>query len=47
MNISLTPELEQLIKDKVQTGLYQTVSEVLREGLHLLRERDRCLEASR
>lgn len=45
MNISLTPELEQLISDKVQTGLYQTASEVVRDGLRLLRERDQRHEA--
>ena len=27
MNVSLTPELEQLVSDKVKTGLYQTASE--------------------
>ena len=47
MNISLTPELEQLVNDKVKTGMYQTASEVIREGLRLLRERDQRLEALR
>ena len=47
MNISLTPELEQLVRDKVKTGLYQTASEVIREGLRLLRERDQRVEALR
>ena len=47
MNISLTPELEQLVNDKVKTGLYQTASEVIREGLRLLRERDQRVEALR
>ena len=45
MNISLTPELEQLVSEKVQTGMYQTASEVIREGLRLLRERDQRLAA--
>jgi antitoxin ParD1/3/4 len=40
MNVSLTPELEQLISDKVGTGMYQTASEVVREGLRLLKDRD-------
>ena len=40
MNVSLTPELERLVTDKVKTGMYQTASEVIREGLRLLRERD-------
>ena len=47
MNISLTPELEQLVSDKVKTGMYQTASEVIREGLRLLNERDHRLEALR
>ena len=47
MNISLTAELEQLVSDKVKTGMYQTASEVIREGLRLLRERDQRLEALR
>lgn len=40
MNVSLTPELERLVSDKVDTGMYQTASEVVREGLRLLKERD-------
>jgi antitoxin ParD1/3/4 len=47
VNISLTPELEQLVNDKVKTGMYQTASEVIREGLRLLRERDQRVEALR
>jgi antitoxin ParD1/3/4 len=47
MNISLTPELEQLVSDKVNTGMYQTASEVIREGLRLLHERDQRVEALR
>ena len=47
MNISLAPELEQLINDRVKTGLYQTANEVIREGLRLLRERDQRVEALR
>jgi len=40
MNVSLTPELEQLVQEKVQTGLYTSASEVVREALRLLKERD-------
>ena len=47
MNISLTTELEQLVNDRVKTGMYQTASEVVREGLRLLRERDLNAEALR
>jgi antitoxin ParD1/3/4 len=38
MNVSLTPELERLIGQKVESGLYTTASEVVREGLRLLFE---------
>ena len=47
MNISLTPDLEQLVNEKVKAGTYQTASEVIREGLRLLKERDQRLEALR
>ena len=47
MNVSLTPELEQLVAQKVGTGMYQTASEVIREGLRLLKERDQRLESLR
>ena len=40
MNVSLTKELEALVNRKVKSGLYQTASEVVREGLRLLDERD-------
>jgi len=40
VNISLTPQLEGFVKQKVSTGLYNSSSEVIREGLRLLEERD-------
>ncbi len=40
MNISLTPELEQMVDDKVKSGRYASASEVIREGLRLLEEQD-------
>lgn len=36
MNVSLTPELEQYIRGKVDSGLYSNASEVVREALRLL-----------
>ena len=36
MNISLTPALEKFVNDKVATGLYNSVSEVIREAIRLL-----------
>ena len=44
MNVSLTPELERLVNEKVESGLYQTASEVVREALRLLKERDQARE---
>jgi len=40
VNISLTPELERLVDEKVKTGRYASASEVVREGLRLLEEHD-------
>lgn len=40
MNVSLTPELETLINQKVESGLYTSASEVVREALRLLKEQD-------
>ena len=40
LNISLTPELVNLINGKVESGMYHSASEVVREGLRLLREQD-------
>lgn len=40
MNVSLTPELESLVHDKVNSGLYTSASEVVREALRLLNDRD-------
>jgi len=47
VNVSLTPELEQLVTEKVKSGKYQTSSEVVREGLRLLKECDEHLVALR
>jgi antitoxin ParD1/3/4 len=40
MNVSLTPELERFVDGKVESGLYNNASEVIREGLRLLKEHD-------
>ena len=45
MNVSLTPELEELVSAKVQTGCYSSASEVVREALRLLEDRDRAKAA--
>ena len=40
MNVNLTPELEQMVHGKVQAGRYNSASEVVREALRLMEERD-------
>lgn len=44
MNVSLTPELERYINEKVASGLYHSASEVIREGLRLLKDQDALRE---
>ena len=40
LNVSLTPELEKFVDQRVASGLYQTASEVVRDALRLLEERE-------
>lgn len=40
MNINLTPQLEQLVRQKVSSGRYTSASEVVREALRLMEEQD-------
>lgn len=47
MNLSLTPELEAWIEARVQSGLYRSSSEVVREALRLLREQEELKELKR
>ena len=35
MNISLTEELEEFVKTQVESGMYKSASEVVREALRL------------
>ena len=44
MHVSLTPHLEELVRDKVKSGLYNSASEVVREALRLMEDRDRVRE---
>ncbi len=41
MNINLTPQLEEMVRQKVISGLYTSASEVVREALRLMDEKDR------
>lgn len=44
MNVSLTPQLERLVHKKVKSGNYQSASEVIREALRLMQDRDQRLD---
>ncbi|HWA91916.1 MAG TPA: type II toxin-antitoxin system ParD family antitoxin [Rhizomicrobium sp.] len=45
MNVSLTPALEKLVRDKVESGLYNNASEVIREALRLMKESEELRRA--
>lgn len=40
MKISLSPEIERLIAEKVESGRYRSADEVVREGLELLEKKE-------
>lgn len=46
LNVSLTPELDRFVQERVASGRYQTASEVIREGLRLLEEQERQRDAA-
>ena len=46
MNVSLTPRLVNYVRQKVDAGLYGSSSEVIRDALRMLEERDRQREAA-
>lgn len=45
MNINLTPQLEEMVRTKVSSGMYTSASEVVREALRLMGEQDRLRAA--
>lgn len=45
LNVNLTPELEAMVRDKVASGHYGSASEVVREALRLMEERDQLRAA--
>ena len=42
MNVSLTPELDKFVASKVESGRYNSASEVVREALRLLEDHDKA-----
>ena len=41
VNVSITPELDEFLQNRVSSGRYQTTSEVVREALRLLERQER------
>ena len=46
MKISLTPQLEEMVRHKVDSGAYSSASEVVHEALRLMDEKDQ-IEAAK
>lgn len=46
MNINLTPQLEEMVRTKVSSGLYNSASEVVREALRLMEREDQLRAAT-
>jgi antitoxin ParD1/3/4 len=40
INVNLTPFLEEMVRQKVKSGLYTSASEVVREALRLMEAQD-------
>ena len=47
MNVSLTPEIEKIVAEKIASGEYPSASEVFRQALELLEERERLIKLRR
>ncbi len=45
MNVNLTPQLEDMVRQKVASGLYASASEVVREALRLMEDQDQVRAA--
>lgn len=45
MNVSVGREFEEFVRAKVESGDYASASEVVRDGLRLLREKEQLFEA--
>ena len=43
MHISLTPELEAQVRSKVESGMYNNASEVVREALRFMDQNEKLL----
>ncbi len=45
INVNLTPFLEEMVRQKVKSGLYSSASEVIREALRLMGDQDSLRQA--
>lgn len=43
MHVSLTDQLEKMVKAKVASGLYNNASEVIREALRFMETHEECI----
>jgi antitoxin ParD1/3/4 len=43
MHVSLSPELEKIVESKVESGLYDDASEVIREALRLMQTNEQLI----
>ena len=46
MNVNLSPQLDQMVRQKVASGLYTSPSEVVREALRLMEQQD-CIRSAK
>ena len=46
MNVNLSPKLDEMVRQKVASGLYTSASEVVREALRLMEQQD-CIHAAK
>ncbi|QFY43386.1 type II toxin-antitoxin system ParD family antitoxin [Candidatus Methylospira mobilis] len=45
MNVNLSPQLEDMVRQKVASGLYTSASEIVREALRMMEAQDRLRAA--
>ena len=45
MNVNLSPQLEDMVRQKVASGLYTSASEVVREALRMMEAQDQLRAA--
>ena len=46
MNVNLSPQLDEMVRQKVASGLYTSASEVVRKALRLMEQQD-CIRAAK